>query len=276
MTDFLNIFGLFHVLMLEPRWIRSFYINGGLKVPELWRLSRKHFRVETAGGRFLKLNRFRSRLNMEKLRELCARFSPIHVYFSVLDWLFPERVGKKCKAKYAVPVGGEYVVDVDSYVFKRRHRHVRMGLSGVCVECLQTSKALTVQACEAIEEYYADIAIVFSGRRGFHIHVLDFNVHDWTTYNERNPIKSHEAARFKFSKTVDLETYVFDRHHFILSVDPMRVISVPNSLNAETGLKCIYVGDRKDLENMTINSLLYHANPALEIYGHPEPAGAVK
>jgi hypothetical protein len=56
----------------------------------------------------------------------------------------------------------------------------------------------------------------------------------------------------------------------------MRVISVPNSLNAETCLKCLYIGDRKDLENMTILSLSYHANPALEIYGHPEPAGAVK
>jgi hypothetical protein len=49
-----------------------------------------------------------------------------------------------------------------------------------------------------------------------------------------------------------------------------------NNLNAETRLKCLYIGDRKDLENMTINSLLYHANPSLEIYGYPEPAGAVK
>jgi hypothetical protein len=107
--------------------------------------------------------------------------------------------------------------------------------------------------------------------------VLDFNFRDWTDYNERNPIKSHEVARYKFSKIISLDTYVFDRAHFILSVDPMRVISVPNSLNAETGLRCSYIGSRKDLENMTINSLLlYHSNPALEIYGYPEPVGAVK
>jgi DNA primase catalytic subunit len=31
---------------------------------------------------------------------------------------------------------------------------------------------------------------VFSGRRGFHIHVLDFSYKDWTYYNERNPIKA--------------------------------------------------------------------------------------
>ncbi len=262
--------------MLEQRWIRSFYINEGFFVPGLWNLSRKHFRIQASNWRFLKLNRFYSRLNVERLRQLCIKFSPIHVYFSVLDWLFPERVGKKYKAKYAVPVGGEYVVDVDSYVFRRRHKHVRVGSSNVCYECLNISKALTVQACESIEEYYSNIAIVFSGRRGFHIHVLDFDFRDWTRYNERNPIKSHEAARFKFSKTIALETYVFDRHHFTLSVDPMRVVSVPNSLNAETGLKCLYIGRRKDLEKTTINSLLYDANPALTIYGYPEPARAVK
>jgi len=37
---------------------------------------------------------------------------------------------------------------------------------------------------------YSKIAVVFSGRRSFHIHVLDFNIRDWTSYNERKPIKS--------------------------------------------------------------------------------------
>jgi len=69
-------------------------------------------------------------LSLGELRDLCVKLAPLHVYFSVLDWLFPERVGKKYMAKYAVPVGGEYVVDVDSYVFKRRHRHVRVGYQG--------------------------------------------------------------------------------------------------------------------------------------------------
>lgn len=256
--------------------ISRFYSNSKVEVPRIWNLSRKHFRIQALNGRFIKLNKFRNRLNGRELRGFCIKFSPLHVYFSVLNWLFPERVGKKYKAKYAVPLDGEYVVDVDSYVFRRRHRHVHFGSARLCYECLNISKALTVQACESIEEYYSNIAIVFSGRRGFHIHVLDFDFRDWTRYNERNPIKSHEAARFKFSKTIALETYVFDRHHFTLSVDPMRVVSVPNSLNAETGLKCLYIGRRKDLEKTTINSLLYDANPALTIYGYPEPARAVK
>jgi len=40
-----------------------------------------------------------------------------------LNWLFPERVGKKYKAKYCVPLNGEYVVDIDSYMMLFKHDH---------------------------------------------------------------------------------------------------------------------------------------------------------
>jgi hypothetical protein len=96
---------------------------------------------------------------------------------------------------------------------------------------------------------------------------LDFNVSDWVKYDCSNPIRSHEASRF--SKLLSLETYVFDEKHFTLSVDPMRIVTVPNSLNAETGLKCVYVGGRKKLERSTINGILERSKP--NVYCHPEP-----
>lgn len=102
---------------------------------------------------------------------------------------------------------------------------------------------------------------------GFHIHVLDFNLTDWTNPNYNNLIKSHEAARFKISKIIALQTYCFDRAHFILSVDPKRVITVPNTLNAESGLVCTYIGDKKDLELQTIQNILVKAQPIKEVYG---------
>jgi len=99
----------------------------------------KDFRIVTPSGRFLKLNKIRNRLNVRELRNLCIRYAPIHVYFSVLDWLFPERVGKKYKANYAVPLGGEYVFDVDSNNVWVPHSHVK---NGICRECLMNSKNL--------------------------------------------------------------------------------------------------------------------------------------
>ncbi|MBO3842195.1 MAG: hypothetical protein FGF48_07245 [Candidatus Brockarchaeota archaeon] len=72
-------------------------------------------------------------MGLEKLAlwRLCARFAPTHVYMSVLNYLFPERVVGKKKAKYAYPVGGEYVIDVDNYLFRgiETHEHPGHGYS---------------------------------------------------------------------------------------------------------------------------------------------------
>jgi len=260
--------------MLIEKEIRSYYENSPLQVPAFWDLSRKHIRIRTRSGRFVKLNKFENRLNSRALRKYCLRFAPLHVYFSVLDWLFPERVGKKYKARYCVPLNGEYVVDIDHYLLYFKHKHQPCGSHNLCVECLDMSKALTIWTCERIEEHYSDLAIVFSGKRGFHIHVLDFNYKDWSSYHPHNPIKGHEAARFRFTKLIFGDRYFYNRAHFTLSVDPMRIITVPNSLNAETGLACKHIGSRKDLEESSIHSILQNADPSLAVHGCPEPCDA--
>ena len=112
-----------------------------------------------------------------------------------------------------------------------------------------------------MEENYSKIQIVFSGRRGFHIHVLDFDVRDWTRYDEKNPIKSHEVARFKYSKILASRCYGFNRAHFIVATDPMRVVTVPYSLNAKSGLICIHIGNRKRLEKLTVKEIVEKSLP---------------
>ena len=192
------------------------------------------------------------------------KLTPVHVYMSVLDWLFPERVGTKYKAKYAVPIGGEYVVDVDSHVFLIPHDHNRV--HSICIGCLDVSWRVALHICEAIEDNYRDIHIVFSGRRGFHIHVLDFDLRDWASYNARNPIKSHEVARFMYTRYLAARCHGFDRSHFIVSTDPMRIISLPNSLNGESGLVCLSIGNRKDLERLVVEDLVARTR----FTAHPE------
>jgi hypothetical protein len=244
--------------------IRQFYENASLSIPSCWNLSKKLVRIVLWNGRFIKLNRFRNPLESREVQYYCVKYAPIHVYFSVMDYLFPNRVGKKYKANYAVPIGGEYVVDVDSHNVWAPHNH---DISRpVCMECLYISKKLTLHICEEIEENYTNIQIVFSGRRGFHIHVLDFNVRDWTYYNDRDPIKSHEVARFKFTRHLALNRYGFNRPHFIVSTDPMRLIAVPNSLNGVSGLRCLPIGDQRALERLSIENLVERAGYST----HPE------
>jgi hypothetical protein len=76
-----------------------------------------------------------------------------------------------------------------------------------------------------------------SGRRGFHLHVLDFDPSDWTEYNAANPIKTHEAARLIYTKYLKQVCGGFDDDHFKLSVNPMRVVTFLDSINGQTHAK---------------------------------------
>jgi DNA primase catalytic subunit len=188
---------------------------------------------------------------------------------SAMNWLCPERVGPKRKANHAYPVRGEYVVDIDNYLQSKIHVHHR-SFNDVCVECLESSKQTTIQVCESIEEYYTDISVVFSGKSGFHVHVFDFELRDWTFYDAKNPVKSHEIARFKFTKTLSFDLPVFDQHHFPVSVDPMRIMSVPKTLNGETGLVCTFLGNRKELEKPSVRNLVGFSHFSCVFPSYPE------
>jgi DNA primase catalytic subunit len=137
---------------------------------------------------------------------------------------------------------------------------------------------------DKINENYSDIHIVFSGKKGFHIHVWDFDVRDWTHYNERNPIKSHEVARYIYTKHIKAGTGGFDDSHFRLSCDPMRVVTFPGSLNGKTGLVCSYLGKPTDFESLSISDILFRSramkyffNTSFEPmnHSHPEPVRAM-
>ena len=93
--------------MLETPQIRQFYLRGFKETakldewPGIWR---KQFKIRTREGQFLKLNKLRSRLNYMNLLDFCVRYTPLNLYMSALNWLMPERVGRKGRANGAFPV----------------------------------------------------------------------------------------------------------------------------------------------------------------------------
>jgi len=233
-------------------------------------IEQKAFQATVAGSQVCQAEPFSEQANQPDVAYYCWKLSPLHVYFSVLNWLFPERVGKKYKARYCVPLNGEYVIDVDSHIVIWKHDHRVSDEWSVCEPCLQHSKELTLQLCQVIEKYYRRPAIVFSGRMGFHVHVLDFDYRDWVPFRQKNPIWCHHASRFKFTKLLQKQAHVFDRTHFTVSVDPMRVVTVPNTLNATTGLVCTFIGSRQDSEKLTIPGLLERSKEYSKFHGYPE------
>ena len=269
--------------MLDLHQIRQFYLRGfkeTVKLDEWPGVWRKQFKIRTLEGRFIKLNRLRNRLNFRSLLGFCVRYTPLNLYMSALNWLMPERVGRKCKANGAFPVGGEYVVDIDNPSLMRSWG----GVKGFSVSGLQLTHDMTLAIVDKIRENYSDIRIVFSGRRGFHVHVLDFNVRDWTEYNEEDPIKSHEVARFLYTRYLKTALGEMSKYHFILSSDPMRVMTVPGSLNSRTGKICFLVGDPYDFEKLTLEKVITKSDSRKYLYNngfqsassflhaHPEPS----
>jgi hypothetical protein len=113
---------------------------------------------------------------------------------------------------------------------------------------------------EVIEENYMDIRVVFSGRQGFHIHVFDFLIEDWTHIDDKNMLKSHEVSRLIYTNLLaEMVPVAFDKAHFTLSVDPMRVMSMPESLNGVTGVSCSYLGRPKEFRKMSVEDVMRKA-----------------
>jgi hypothetical protein len=250
--------------MISPEKVQRFYAYGFNEsdAHRAWsRLWAKQFKIRAMNGNFVSLNKLRNRFSFQALKRYCVYFTPANLYMSVLEWLMPERVAEKSRANRAYPVGGEYVIDVDHYLNWWPHGH-HVDSDGICDGCLVNAREISLNLIDKIEENYSDIHVVFSGKKGFHIHVLDFDVRDWTHYNEADPIKSHEVARFIYTKHVKQTCGGFDDPHFILACDPMRVISFPDSLNAETGLICSYLGSREKFESVGLTEILRESRRA--------------
>ena len=112
-----------------------------------------------------------------------------------MEWLRPEGVSSK-QESLGIPVRANFVIGIDSYMNFRPHRH-KTEPEGFCYGCLEQARQITIKSLDVVSEQFDHIEIVFSGRLGFHIHVRDFEVRDWTYYDEWNPLKSHEIARRK-------------------------------------------------------------------------------
>jgi len=226
--------------MLTPDQTRAFY--NSWEEPDLYAswsgLWRKHIKIVTNEGIFIALNKKTPRLNHRKLRKYAVKIAHIHIYAGVMEYLRPEKVLSKDRTLKAYPVRGEFVIDVDAYMNYQKHRH-RTEPEGFCCDCLEQAKELILKLLDLVKINYEDILIIFSGKHGFHIHVRDFEVRDWTYYDSGNPLKSHEVARRIYVELLKQHVpQAFDIPHYILSCDVTRVMTLPETVNGETGLIC--------------------------------------
>jgi len=99
---------------------------------------------------------------------------------------------------------------------------------------------------------------------------MDFHFKDWVSYREHDPIWCHSASRYKLTRLLNKQVQAFDKYHFNVSVDPMRVITVPNTINGKTGLRCTYLGNQKDFAKLTIPEILSRSKVFSKFYRYPK------
>ncbi len=97
--------------------------------------------------------------NVEKLRAFLIEHAPMHVYFSCAKYEYPELEPMGTKKKYWQ--GSDLIFDID-------FDHLK-------VQTLDEAQQQTVKLKQILEKDFGlkQIVIVFSGKRGYHIHIYD-------------------------------------------------------------------------------------------------------
>jgi DNA primase small subunit len=176
--------------------------------------------------------------SVEVLKKWILRFKPCHVYYSVSKWLCPEFVGYNVyngkKAGYNVAynlfLGGDLVIDIDG--------------KGETVESrIIDAKVKVLKVLDILKEIgYKDFEIVFTGNKGFHIHVKDYR---FPIEKFDNLLPNQKMICYYYHKKM-IADYLKSRGcEFCYDVlcDIKRVVRLIGSINGVTGYICSKVED---------------------------------
>ena len=173
---------------------------------------------------------------------------PRDLYTTVLRFLFPKELRHQADG---VPcLGGPLVFDFDSiskYTLPSQ------------VELERTKREILLLKDWLHATYgYRNFLFVFSGHRGFHLYVNDFNV---ANHVERVNLRHREAQEKRIRTRI---AYTAFRDGFPIDVaitgDTRRIIRIPNSLHGRTGLKTILLPDEKALAQFHLCRAIFFSN----------------
>ncbi|MFB6489803.1 MAG: DNA primase small subunit domain-containing protein [Thermoproteus sp. AZ2] len=169
---------------------RDYYRRAQLEVPDI---ERREFAWLTRDGAMV---RHRSFKGVEELRSFCAKEAPLGVYYSVA--LYSDPGNKDMEAKGWL--GADLVFDIDG---DHLDTPACRGMELLTLRCLEDAKEEAIKLLEALDnELGLAGEAVYSGHRGFHVHVRDPEVRGLDSGERRRLVDFITARGLDLSKFV--------------------------------------------------------------------------
>ena len=208
-------------IMLEPQAIRSFYFKKMAQIPEPPQIARREFGYRSNGV----VTRHVSFSTMGELYSMLMREAPTDVYCSNALYLEPA-VRPMSEKKW---MGAELIFDVDAE----------------SAEQIQDAVKSTKDLVRGLKKYLGtpdeEIAVYFSGHKGFHIHVKS------EKYMALDSVARAEICSLlqeKAGAVIDAQ----------VTCDIRRIFRMPGTLNGKSGKPKVLV---RDLDNFDPNRISY-------------------
>jgi len=201
-----------------------------------------HYRVETFDGKWKKLwdKRIRSGSILRKNLLKPAIFPPRNVYYSVLKWLDPKSLGSSKVGNYCL--GGPLIFDIDvksSEIYG--DQTIEKG----------------IEAIFNLEEFlvktygFSDFGCAFSGKRGFHLYVKDFDAFNFAKkYDQWSRESVERELRTTIAKKVLDKEFTIDAQ---VTSDTRRIVRLPSTLHGGTGFLSLYLDSRNELKRFNLS-----------------------
>jgi DNA primase catalytic subunit len=168
----------------------------------------------------------RIRAPPDLLRHL-QRAAPHHAYFTTSTWLDPQRLGPRDfrKAKRAG-------YQVAHNVFLNQGLYFDIDVEGD----LPTAARHLLLLRDLLKGRWGfeDFRAVYSGSKGFHLYVEDFDIRDFVAALEADPRKredQHPVVKAKFTEAALKAGIAVD---VAVTLDPRRILRVPGTVHGKT------------------------------------------
>ena len=201
------------------------------------------FRFMRFNGRWVKIPRPRSRIRSKRqLVRIIRSLTPKHAFYTVLKFIDPSAVGPPDITVQCL--GGDLVFDLD----------VPIEPYNIDPEEYQDVAMRALRLTDVLRELgYREIFYVFSGLKGFHVHVRDFDPYEFLGKDRTQTLRLEvEAeARERIANLIRSHGIEIDTE---VTKDVKRIVRLPNTLHGKSALMTLLL-QRHEIEKILSDPL---------------------